>query len=50
MFGHGHQSMFYSKRPILDAYTDYLGKDRVYYKEQGLALEEEKERVNPFQF
>lgn len=48
MFGHGHQSMFYSKRPILDAYTDYLGKDRVYYKEQGLALEEEKRKSESF--
>ncbi len=42
MYGHGHMSMFYSKRQILTAYTDYLLKDSIYHEDQSLSLQEPK--------
>lgn len=42
MYGHGHLSMFYSKRQILTAYTDYLAKDPIYHQDPLLELQEAK--------
>lgn len=42
MFGHGHMSMFYSKRKILSLYTDYMKKDRIYENRDDLRLKEPK--------
>lgn len=48
MYGHGHMSMFYSKRQILTAYTDYLTKDPIYHQDQELELQEPKRENENF--
>ncbi len=42
MFGHGHLSMFYSKRQILSAFSDHLNQPSVYHEDNNLLLKEEK--------
>ncbi|VEU82650.1 peptidase U32 family protein [Acholeplasma hippikon] len=52
MFGHGHMSMFYSKRQILNLYADHMKKDHIYEKRDDLRLKEpkrENERYPVFQ-
>lgn len=44
-FGHGHMSMFYSKRHMLDTFSDYQNKPNTLHKDKTLALKEFK-RVN----
>lgn len=44
-FGHGHMSMFYSKRQMLDTFSDYQNKPNTLHKDKSLTLKEFK-RVN----
>lgn len=42
MFIHGHMSMFYSKRPILSRYSEYIQTDNNYINQTDLRLKEPK--------
>ncbi len=42
MMIHGHMSMFYSKRPILTRYSEYIKKNETYHNQTDLRLKEPK--------
>ncbi|ABX80966.1 U32 family peptidase [Acholeplasma laidlawii] len=44
-FGHGHMSMFYSKRPMLKTFNDHRGLDNYLHDDKTLTLTEER-RLN----
>ncbi len=41
-FGHGHMSMFYSKRQMLETFSDYQNKPNTLHKDKSLTLKEFK--------
>lgn len=48
MVGHGHLNMFYSKRHLLDSYSEFIGKEDSYNNLHNLKIVEPKRKDTPF--